>query len=120
MPITTLHHRIRNLEKSGIIWRYSIDIDNKKLGKNLCAYILIKVDYATLKAKGMTQQALALKLKHRNDVEDVALVTGLRDIIMKVRVSNIEELNQFVTRDLRTIYGVKSTETMVVLDELGV
>ncbi|MBI4150385.1 Lrp/AsnC family transcriptional regulator, partial [Candidatus Woesearchaeota archaeon] len=116
--ITTLHHRIRKLEQNGVIKRYSIEINNKKLGRNVCAYILLKVDYGILKAKGMTQQALALKLKHRDDVEDIALVTGLKDIVLKIRAHNIDELNQLVTKDLRTMHGVKSTETMVVLDEV--
>lgn len=118
MPITTLHHRIRKLEKGGVIKRYTIDVDNKKLGRTLCAYILLRVDYTVLKTKGMTQQSLAMKLKHHDDVEDVVLVTGLKDIVLKVRTANVAELNQIVTKDLRTMQGVKSTETMVVLDEL--
>lgn len=118
MPITTVHHRIRKLEQQGVIKRYTINVNNTKLGRTVCAYILLRVDYSTLKSRNISQQSLALKLKQRDDVEDAALITGIRDIILKVRAHSIDELNQLVTKDLRTMAGVKSTETLVVLDEL--
>ena len=118
MPITTVHHRIRKLEKGGVIKKYTIQLNNKIIGNDVCAYLLLKVDYTSLTKKNITQQQLALKLKHRPEVEDVALITGLRDIILKVRTKSVEDLNQLVTRDLRNVIGVKSTETMLVLDEL--
>ena len=119
IPVTTVHHRIRNLEKKGIIKKYSVILDNKKLGKDLCAYILIKVDYNYLKSSGLSQQGLAKKFKHRDDIEDVCLITGLKDIILKIRVHSIDELNKFITTDLRNNTGVKSTETLIILDELN-
>jgi len=118
MPITTVHHRIRKLEKCGVIKKYTMQLNNKIIGNDVCAYLLLKVDYTSLTRKNITQQQLALKLKHRPEVEDVALITGLRDIILKVRTKSVEELNQLVTRYLRNIIGVKSTETMLILDEL--
>ena len=118
MPITTVHHRIRKLEKCGVIKKYTMQLNNKIIGNDVCAYLLLKVDYTSLTKKNITQQQLALKLKHRPEVEDVALITGLRDIILKVRTKSVEELNQLVTRYLRNIIGVKSTETMLILDEL--
>ncbi len=119
LPVTKVHHRIRNLENRGVIKKYTVVLDNKKLGKDLCAYILIKVDYSYLKSSGLSQQELAKKFKRRDDIEDVCLVTGLKDIILKVRVSSIDELNQFITKDLRNNTGVKSTETLIILDELN-
>jgi len=118
MPVTTVHHRIMKLEKEGVIKKYTIKLNNKAIGNDVCAYLLIKVDYNSLTRKGITQQQLALKLKHRIEVEDVALITGLRDIIIKIRTKSVEELNQLVTKDLRNIVGVRSTETMLILDEL--
>ncbi len=84
----------------------------------MSAYILIKVDYTAITHKNQTQQQLAQKLKHRPEIEDIALITGLRDIIIKIRTRNIEELNQFVTKELRTIAGIKGTETLIILDDL--
>ena len=119
IPITTAHNRIKKLEKTGIIKNYTIILNNKKLGKDLCAFILIKIDYTALKSKNLSQQEVAMRLKSREEVEDAALITGLKDIILKIRDNNIDELNNFITKDLRNFAGVKSTETMIVLDELN-
>lgn len=119
MPVTTVHNRIRKLEKNSVIKKYSIILNNKIIGKEVCAYILIKVDYHFLKLKNLTQHELGKKLKSMDDVEDVALITGLRDIILRVRTYSIDSLNKLVTKDFRNVEGVRSTETLVVLDELN-
>ena len=49
IPITTIHNRIKKLEQEGIIKRYTLELDNKKLGKELAAFIHITVDYRLLK-----------------------------------------------------------------------
>ena len=118
IPVTTVHHRIKKLEKEGIIKKYSIVVDNAKLGNDIAAFVLIKVDYTALKNIGISQQQLAKKLKLNPKIENVTLITGFRDIIIKVRCKNIEELNGIITRDLRNLQGIESTETLVVLEEI--
>ena len=49
-------------------------------------------------------------------VEEVNITTGEMDIIVKVRLKNIEELNEFIVEKLRDIGGVDKTRTMVVLN----
>jgi DNA-binding Lrp family transcriptional regulator len=45
IPTTTIHNRIKKLEKSGIIKNYTLNLDWKKLGKNITAFILVSVIY---------------------------------------------------------------------------
>ena len=118
IPITTVHNRIKKLEKDGIIKNYTIVLDNKKIGKAIAAYVQIIVDYKFLKEKKMSQHDLAKKLKQHEFVEEVAMITGGTDIIIKVRVKNIEELDNFVTQYLRNIEGIEKTQTMVILNEI--
>src|SRR3989338_5199694 len=75
IPITTIHNRIKKLEKEGIIKKYSVELDNKKIGKNIAAYIHIVVDYRLLKEIKMSQHELAIKLKQQEPVEETAIVT---------------------------------------------
>ena len=79
------------------------------------AYILVTVDYKLLKEKGLTQHEVANKLSNHDFVEEVAMITGASDIILKVRVSNMSELDNFVTKYLRNVDGVERTQTSVVL-----
>lgn len=115
IPITTVHNRVKKLETLGIIKGYTLVIDHKKIGKELSAYILITVDYKLLKEKGSSQHDLARLLAKNEYVEEVAMLTGVSDIIIRVRVSNIEQLDYFVTKYLRNIDGVEKTQTMIVL-----
>ena len=79
------------------------------------AYILVTVDYKLLKEKGLTQHEVANKLSKHDFVEEVAMITGASDIILKIRVSNISELDNFVTKYLRNVDGIERTQTSVVL-----
>ena len=117
MPITTIHNRIKKLEKEGIIEGYTLKINNKKIGKTISAYVQIIVDYRLLKEKKMSQHDLAKKLKQHEFVEEAAMVTGGTDIIIKIRVKNVDQPDNFVTKYLRNIEGVEKTQTMVILNE---
>ncbi len=118
IPITTVHNRIKKLEKEGVIRGYTVVVDNKRLGRALSAYILITVDYKLLKEMRLSQYELAAKLKSNPAVEEASMVTGLSDIVIKVRVSDIEELGEFVTNHLRNVNGVDRTQTAVILAEV--
>lgn len=118
IPISTVHHRIKKLEKEGIIEKYTVVLNKKKLGKEIAAYVLITVDYKLLKDIKISQHELAKKLKKNEFVEEAAMVTGGTDIIIKIRIKNIDELDEFVTKYLRNIDGVERTQTMVILNEI--
>lgn len=118
IPITTVHNRIKKLEKEGIIKEYSVVLDHKKIGKPIAAYILITVDYKLLQQLKISQYDLTKKLKSNPVVEEAAIITGASDIVIKVRVRDIDELNEFVTINLRNIKGVDKTQTLVVLNSV--
>lgn len=117
IPITTVHNHIKKLEKQGVIKGYTVILDNKKIGKPLAAYILITVDYKLLKEMKKSQYELAQQLLKHPAVESSAMITGAADIIIKLRVGSVDELNEFVTVYLRNVDGVEKTQTAIVLNE---
>lgn len=117
MPATTVHNRIKRLEESGIIRGYAAELDYKKLGKSLSAYVLITVDYRLLKEKGLSQHDIARQLRKHELVEEVDMITGTHDIIIRVRASGMEQMDEFVTRYLRRVDGIDKTETIMILSE---
>jgi len=117
IPITTIHNRIKKLEKHGVIKGYTVVLDNKKIGKPLAAFILVSTDYKGLKELKWSQYELARQLLKNPAVESSAMITGAADIIIKLRVGSIDELNEFVTAYLRNIGGVEKTQTAIVLNE---
>jgi|TARA_Y100000310_G_scaffold91835_2_gene89371 DNA-binding Lrp family transcriptional regulator len=118
IPITTVHHRIKKLEKDGVIKKYTVVLDNKKIDKAISAYVLINVDYKLLKQIKKTQYELAKKLKLNPAIEEVSVITGETDTIIKVWVKDIDELNKLIEGYLRNLDGVDRTRTLVVLSEV--
>lgn len=119
IPITTIHNRLKRLEKEGIIKGYTIIPDYAKLEKSLAAYILLTVSYRGPVGEKYSQEEIAKEIRKLKGVEEVCIVTGQSDVIAKVRVKDVEELNKFVIAGLREIEGVDKTQTLVVLNEIS-
>ena len=116
IPITTIHNRIKKLEKERIIKNYTLNLDYEKLNKPLKAHILVSV--IPLSHKKISQEDIGKKIKSFEDVNSVDIVTGATDILVQVRATNMKELNKFITNRLRNIEGIDKTQTMMVLEEL--
>lgn len=119
IPATTIHNRIKKMEANGIILRYSIVTDTKKLGMKIKAYIMVCVEYMTPAGRKISQTELAQEIKEYPLVDEVSIITGGTDILVKVHSKDIDELNDFIINKLRSIDGVAKTDTMVVLSEVS-
>jgi len=75
------------------------------------------VDYKLLKQIKKTQDELTKKLKLHHSVEEASRITGGTDLIIKIRVKDVDELDDFVTTYLRNVDGIDKTQTMVILNE---
>jgi DNA-binding Lrp family transcriptional regulator len=113
IPIATVHHRLKRLRAEGIIKKYTIIIDQTKLGKKLVAHILIK---ATPKSDHI---ALLEKLMKHEEVEDGSAITGPFDVMIKVRVKDVDDLDQFVLKYLRTFDEIAQTESMIAFRNMS-
>ena len=116
IPITTIHNRIKKLEKEKIIKNYTLNLNYEKLNKPLKAYILVSV--TPLSHKNISQEDIGKKIKSFEDVNSVDIVTGATDLLVQIRAETMKTLNNFITHKLRNIEGIDKTQTMMVLEEL--
>lgn len=72
------------------------------------ALMLLRVDAKEL-------ESAASELVKLKNVEDVFLVTGDTDIVVKARFTNYAELKDFVVNTLATIKGLKESKTLLVV-----
>jgi Lrp/AsnC family leucine-responsive transcriptional regulator len=107
IPIATVHNRIKRLKAAGIITGYSIRLDKAKLGKKLTAYILINVVQKT------NDLELLDKLMKNGLVESGSVVAGTFDIVLRVCVADIEELNTFTLKYLKSFGEIGNTQTVI-------
>ncbi len=108
ISVGTAYHRIKNLEKNGVIKNYSIMIDSTKIGYNLTALILIQ-------AEGKHLLEVEDKIAKMNNAILIYDITGDFDIAVIARFKDREELNIFI-KNLLAISYIKKTVTNVVLN----
>ena len=118
MPITTVHNRIKKLESSGVIKKFTIIPNYKLLDLSILSYILITVNYTSRKGEQLQQRDIAKKIKSLQEVEEVNIMAGVTDLLIKIRVKDIDSLNEFIVDKLRNIDGIDKTQTMMVLSEV--
>lgn len=118
LPITTVHNRIKRMEKSDIIIGYNLEINYKKLERGLSIYLLVSCDIGLLKEKKKTQYDVAGQLKNLSYVEKVDIVIGGTDIIVYLRVKDIDEFDRILLKEIHKIEGINNTTTSIVLHEV--
>ena len=117
LPITTIHNRIKKLKQQEIIKKFTIQIDYSKIGKSLPVIILLSADYKLLRELKKDQHQLIKEIKMLPEVEETYIVTGTTDIVVKVRVKDVTEYDEFLLKKLQKIPCVDKTQSLVVINE---
>ena len=76
------------------------------------AYVLINCDLGS-------EEQIIEELKHISDVKEVNGVFGAHDILAKVESDQISTLRETIMWKIRKLNRVRSTLTLMVIDELG-
>jgi Lrp/AsnC family leucine-responsive transcriptional regulator len=113
---STVHERVKKLERRGIIKGYVAVVDPQLVGKTITAFIRLTV--------GLTAQGY---MESKNGVMEICLsepnvlechgVAGEDCYILKVRVANPQELEKLIER-IRTKAQISRTITSIVLSTI--
>ena len=117
IPQTTVLNRIRKLKEEGIIKRYTVDVDHKKLGDNVKALIFVKVNKDIEKKKHGNVGDIEEKLSRHQEVLCVKRLMGKQDFMIELVTKNVDTLNLFLITKIRSLDEVSDTETVLVLQE---
>lgn len=104
--------RIKRLETIGIIKGYSADIDYKKLGDDINAFIGVSID----NAKHIDEFEMQLR-DIDPDVIDCHHVTGDYTFLISVVTKNTQSLSKLIKK-IRNVSGVDKTNTMLIFSTL--
>jgi len=116
IPVTTVFTRIKKLEQKGIIKEYRAILNEKKLGKGTTAFILASFSYRTQNKELLSQRELAREIAKFPEVQEVHIITGDWDLLIKVKAENVEAIGKFVIDKLRLVKGIEKTLTCVVFE----
>jgi len=108
VSVGTVHLRIRKLQAKGVIKGFTVQVDYGKVGYDVTALILIKVD-------GKHILNVERDVAKHSNVCAVYDVTGEFDVIVVAKFRSIRELNDFIKSLLAKPYIV-STNTSIALN----
>lgn len=115
MPLSTIHSRMKRLEQDGVILGYKAEIDWKKAGLNLSAFVLVKADVSLLRSTGKTQDDLLNELLEIDYVDEGYVITGEADLMIKITSKDSTHLKEILLKDIDSMEGITGTRTIIVL-----
>jgi Lrp/AsnC family leucine-responsive transcriptional regulator len=107
---SSIRNRMERLVNLGVIKRYTLDVDYRKLGYDIQVLALIT-------SKPSESDMLCQTLSEYNEICEVHRTSGLANFICMVRVRDIGELTKFITGELEKLNGIERIETMFVLPQ---
>jgi Lrp/AsnC family leucine-responsive transcriptional regulator len=115
-PITTVFAKTKRMEELGIIKQYRAILSPEKLNVGTAAFILASVSYRTKDDTPITQRNVAEEIARFSEVQEVHIITGDWDLLVKLRAENVEAVGKFVVDKLRNIKGLDKTLTCMVFE----
>ncbi len=115
-PITTVFAKTKRMEELGIIKQYRAILSAEKLNLGTAAFILAAVSYRSKDDAPITQRSVAEEIAHFPEVQEVHIITGDWDLLVKLRAENVEAIGKFVVDKLRNIKGLEKTLTCMVFE----
>jgi DNA-binding Lrp family transcriptional regulator len=114
-PITTIYSRIKKLEETAIIKDYKPILDAGKLGAPTTAFILASFAYRTPRVdEPLEQQHIAAEIADFQGVQEVHIISGNWDILVKVKAKDVTAVGDLILDRLRKVGGIEKTVTCVV------
>lgn len=111
---TPCWRRIKDMEQSGIIRRYTTLLDREQLGLHICALAHI---HLTRHSEGGVEQ-FEREIAACPEVTACYSTTGEADYILKIVATDIQAYEGFLQKRLFTIPAVAQVRTSVVLREV--
>lgn len=107
----TIHVRIKKLTEMGVLKNKRYDIDIKKLGFDIVAFIGVYLE------KSSMYDQVAKQLQKLPQVIRLNYTTGNYSMFIEISCRNIDELKEILHDKLQKINGIERTETFISLEE---
>lgn len=112
MSAPSVAERISRLERDGVIRGYRADIDPSALGVPLVVYM------SAVAVQGIEQLRVAHALRELLEVQDVQIITGAADMLIRLRVRGTEHLRECLFERIWKIEGLERTQTFISLGRM--
>ena len=110
LSIPAINKRIQKLQNSGIIRRFTVEVDREKVGKPLCAFMLLVLQ------PGAPLDVLMKMIRSDPDILECHGITGEYDYLLKVCTADMASLQKKINQ-LKRAGGIVKSHTMFSLSE---
>ncbi len=100
--------RIKKLESSGVIVKYTTIVDNEKIGKGITVFISVSLEHPKF------DENFREVISCNEEIIECHYVTGDYDYMLKGITSSSKSLEQLINF-VKSINGVSHTKTLVVM-----
>lgn len=108
LSLSAVSDRLKKMETSGIISKYTTILDPAALDRQLQAYMMVNVD-----SSGNIDELIKV-IQKSDEILEAHFVAGDFDYILKIATKNTDTLADLVNR-IKAVKTVKRTETTVIL-----
>ena len=114
LTVTPTFERIKRLEKSGVITRYTVELDKKAVGKNLQVFCQISLKEHNLELlKKFEDQVVDLP-----EVSSCYHIAGDHDYALFIEVYDMMAYETFLREKLATIPSIGNVRSSFVMSEI--
>lgn len=107
----TIHVRIKKLEELGIVTGKRMQVDLKRLGYDIKAFVGIFLEKSSL------YDTVAKDLEQIPEIVRLNYTTGNYSMFVEIICKDINQLRSILHDGLQKIKGIERTETFISLDE---
>jgi Lrp/AsnC family leucine-responsive transcriptional regulator len=112
LSIPAVSERLRKLEENRTIEQYTVRINRDKMGYKLLTLVFVTIDLP-VNTEGFRETILRF-----DEVIECHHMAGEYDYLLKVLLRDSSELEDFLSKKLKAIQGVKKTNSLIVLSTL--
>ena len=106
------------MEKHKIIQEYRAILTPEKLSASTTAFIFASVSYRKTNLGTTSQRIVAKKIARFPEVQEVHIITGDWDLLIKLRAQAVDSIGKFVVDKLRLVEGLEKTLTCMVFETI--
>ncbi|WP_083100782.1 Lrp/AsnC family transcriptional regulator [Pseudophaeobacter leonis] len=108
---TPCARRVAMLEDAGVITGYSARVDQAKLGLPVTIFVAVELEHQSTDAL----QAFERAVSKFEEVMECYLMTGSRDIVLRVVAQDLTDFDRFLEARLMRVPGIRNTRSSFTL-----
>ena len=108
---TPCARRVSMLEEAGIITGYSARVDQAKVGLAVTIFVAVELERQSKDAL----QAFENVVRQFDQVMECYLMTGSRDILLRVVAQDLTDFDRFLEEQLMRVPGIRNTRSSFTL-----